>query len=340
MLSLHFKRKHHPHTSCSYYRKLFNMSHFTPRRGFLSANKFLHRSAAPSAHTLKLTCLPCAALGALSDPGLSLPGSSRRIITKLLLSGVFSYLFVRVLLSRVSFEPNRVPSSRGRWHLRKALNFDWARGAEGTPSSSSSSGPVRSSSSWQTAGRGHSSALRTEEKNSWDSDRLWKRLARSTCSPGHLLTSAPLSTSGIGSVPRALFSVEIIHRVFYSPHAQLRQITEIRQEEGGACVWQLACAHTYTRAQSEDDRWVSACRHQRCTTPSQWMERKMLCASPPHLLSWVDQFLGFHVCCFDELLQWYCVFICVTQMVFNEKNISDPGFKWPSEPELQLTTAI
>lgn len=312
MLSLHFKRKHHPHTSCSYYRKLFNMSHFTPRRGFLSANKFLHRSAAPSAHTLKLTCLPCAALGALSDPGLSLPGSSRRIITKLLLSGVFSCLFVRVLLSRVSFEPNRVPSSRGRWHLRKALNFDWARGAEGAPSSSSSSGPVRSSSSWQTAGRGHSSALRTEEKNSWDSDRLWKRLARSTCSPGHLLTSAPLSTSGIGSVPRALFSVEIIHRVFYSPHAQLRQITEIRQEEGGACVWQLACAHTYTRAVR---RWqMSFCLQTSAVHHSLSVDGKKnaLCvSSSPPLLSWSVSGL-------PRLLFWrtvtvvLCVHLCYT----------------------------
>lgn len=225
---------------------------------------------------------------------------------------MFSCLFVRVLLSRVSFKPNRVPSSRGRWHLRKARNFDGVRGAEGAPSSSSSSGPVRSSSSWQTAGRGHSSALRTEEKNSWHSDRLWKRLARSTCSPGHLLTSAPLSTSGIGSVPRALSSVEIIHRVFYSPHAQLRQITEIREEEkeeeGGACVWQLACAHTYTRAQSEDDRWVSACRHQRCTTPSQWMERKMLCASPPHLLS--SELISFWASTFAVLTNCYSGTVC------------------------------
>lgn len=280
----------------------------------------------------------------LSDPGLSLPGSSRRIIIKLLLSDVFSCLFVRVLLSRVSFEPNRVPSSRGRWHLRKALNFDGARGAEGAPSSSSSSGPVRSSSSssWQTAGRGHSSALRTEEKNSWHSDRLWKRLARSTCSPGPLLTSAPLSTSGIGSVPRALSSVEIILRVFYSPHAQLRQITEIREkEEGGACVWAASMrTHIHPRTVR---RWqMSFCLQTSAVHHSLSVDGKKnaLCVSSSPPLLWVDQFLGFLVCCLDELLQWYCVFICVTQMVFNEENISDPGFKWLTEPELQLTTAI
>lgn len=186
-------------------------------------------------HRSQLTSPPCAALGASQcasgsrrtavrsralPPGLSLPAPPARVLTELLLVVVFSGLFL--LLSRVSFEPNRVPSSGARWHLRQALNSDGARGAGGAPSSSSSSGPSRSSSSSRrTAGRDHSFALRTEEKSSWNSDRLWKRLARSTCSPGH---SQP--TGGISSVPRGPFSVEII---LLSPGLYTRNSERLRK---------------------------------------------------------------------------------------------------------------
>lgn len=83
-----------------------------------------------------------------------------------------------------------------------------------------------------------------------------------------------------------LFPVETLSRLCFSLHAQPSQITEIKEEEEEvrACLcMRTANVHTHTHAHIK--RQFDRSESQRCTTPSQWREIKMLPPScPPHLM--------------------------------------------------------
>lgn len=145
----------------------------------------------------------------------------------------------RVLLSRVTLDPNRVPSPGARWHLRPARESGCARGAGEAPSSSVSSLAARFCCSCQGPARVHVSGLWAEEKTFTQVLQREKQLKlQEGLDPIRPMTKSTWSVL-------LLFLSSSVHTL------QLCQIKETHKGERGARVClctRTAHAHTQTHA--------------------------------------------------------------------------------------------